>query len=388
MHIRDRLVRCGAQAAVLSTALLVAIPSASAAERLALLIGNARYTHATPLKNPSNDITAMAKTLRQLGFEVTLRRDLKKRELEDALFNFGERAANKDTAVVFYSGHGMEIDGRNYLLPIDAALQRPGRAKIEAVDVEAGLRAVQRAKRLAVVILDACRNGPPGGTRSVGRGFARMETSWPGLVIAYSTAPGAVAWDGHGDLSPYTQALVEQISRTPEIDVRQLFTSLRESVTKYADARQQPFAVFGDMKQGRTSFTTTYQSAHERPPVARAQPRRTPRPSASRGERGERPAKEKKPTPERAPPSGCHRLDPSAGKIEVKKGTVLCSTANAAATMTVVEAATHYLSYAFMKDGKQETRCYPGEDCVAPWTQVFRYNPSSDGQSGLVTAGW
>lgn len=229
--------------------------AAAAAQKVALLIGNATYAHASNLQGPAGDVSAMKSVLTQLGYEVDVQRDLNRAALGEALLEFGDRARGADTALIFYSGHGMEIRGQNYLIPTDARLRRPGAELVEATPLSLAVDAVARAKRLSLVIVDACRNGAPGAERSgVSKGFAPMPTR-PGLAIAFSTAPGAPAWDGTGDLSPYTRALTEAITEAPDLDVRTLLTSLGEDTERYAGAPQTPFTRFGHMPRRNVSLS-------------------------------------------------------------------------------------------------------------------------------------
>lgn len=232
--------------AVLSIVLatLGAGASARAADKVALLIGNSAYSTANPLRNPVNDVQHMAKLLGGFGFDATVLEDLDYRSFGRALLGFREKAEAADTAIFFYSGHGMEIDGRNYLVPTDAELRTPGAEQIEAIDLSLVIDSVGRASRLSVIIVDACRQGAP-GPRNTARGFAPVAAPSPGLAVAFSTSPGTVAWDGEGELSPYTRALSEMLSQDPGLDVRLLFTSLGESTTRYAGAAQEPMGRFG-----------------------------------------------------------------------------------------------------------------------------------------------
>lgn len=230
----------------LVTAVLAA-SAAAAVEKVALLIGNADYQHANRLENPINDVDALAESLRAIGFSVDVRNNLNRAALGDALLNFGQKARAADTALIFFSGHGMEIGGDNYLIPTDARLRRPGSERVEAIPLSLAVDATEGAERLSVVIVDACRNGAPGASRSgVSKGFRPVKAR-PGLAIAFSTAPGEPAWDGTGRMSPYTRALTEAIAADADTDVRLLFTSLGGETARYAGADQRPFARFGDM---------------------------------------------------------------------------------------------------------------------------------------------
>ncbi len=237
--MRGYFARAGAAALV--SALLSA--SAAAADRVALLIGNAAYTHTGALKNPTNDVATLAARLETLGFAVETRTDLDRAALAGAIRDFRGRARQADTALLFFSGHGMEIAGENYLAPVDARLERDEDAEIEAVALSYALAAAAGARRLSVVIVDACRtNAFPTARRSGARGFRPLRAR-RGQLVAFSTAPGAVALDGSGDLSPFSQALTETLSRetAATLDVRRLFGGLGPRVSALAGGAQEPF---------------------------------------------------------------------------------------------------------------------------------------------------
>ena len=234
-------------------ALTFAASGAEAAKRVALVIGNGAYVHQAPLANPKNDILQMEKTLKDIGYEVTVVRDLDEDGMERALADFSEVADQAEVALVYYSGHGMEISDTNYLIPIDAELKKERDAKFEAVDLDYVRAAIEGASKLKVVILDACRNNTflaktRGGTRGLKRVVAQA-----GEVIAYSTSPGSVAQDGEpGGLSPYTRALTEKLDQSPDMDVRFLFTSLGGKTAEYAGVQQRPYTEFASiMPEGR-----------------------------------------------------------------------------------------------------------------------------------------
>ncbi len=232
--------------AVLAALILaLAAFAAGAKERVALVIGNSDYLHQAPLANPANDANRMAETLRAIGYEVSQHFNLTERELMRTLSDFADVADRAEVALVYYSGHGMEIGGRNYIIPVDAELKRERDAQFEAVDLAKVRTAIAGAAKLKVVILDACRNNTflpstRGGTRGLGR-----ITAEAGEIIAYSTAPGSVAQDGPpGELSPYTRALAEKLEESPELDVRFLFTSLGRLTEQYAGVQQRPYTEF------------------------------------------------------------------------------------------------------------------------------------------------
>jgi formylglycine-generating enzyme required for sulfatase activity len=194
-------------------------PATAAQSRVALVIGNSAYAEA-PLANPVNDARLIAETLRRLGFEVTERTNVTQIDMKLAITEFGDRLAKgaRDTvALFFYAGHGIQADGRNYLIPVDARLQR--KADLEVYTVPAGwvLAQMEDANtKLNLVVLDACRNNPFARRwRSSARGLAPMEAPL-GTVIAYATRPGDVAEDGEGANSPYTTALTKAMA-TPSL---------------------------------------------------------------------------------------------------------------------------------------------------------------------------
>ncbi len=241
-----RLIRIAACALVL--ALLATLP-AQAGKRVALVMGNSAYTNAPALPNPRNDAEDMATTLEKLGFEVIRGMDLDREGMEDAVDQFGAAAEGADLALVFYAGHGIQVAGENYALPIDAQL-RSERDLRRAVPLSWLVDEAGRAAQLGLVILDACRNNPLaeemkrglGATRAfvVGRGLARLEDAPTNTLIAYATSADATADDGSGRNSPYTRALLQHIP-TAGLEIRQLFGRVRDSVIDTTNGGQTPF---------------------------------------------------------------------------------------------------------------------------------------------------
>lgn len=215
------------------------------ARRVALVIGNSAYASVSALENPKNDAAALAEALRSIGFdEVREEIDLDHTALRRALRDFTALASGAETAVIYYAGHGVEVDGRNYLVPIDATLAEATDTEFEAIPLDSARTAVSGASSLRLVILDACRNNPfklasATGTRSVGRGLARVE---PGAneMVAYAAREGTVASDGTGANSPYASALVKHLKR-PGLDVRLLFGEVRDEVMAATANKQEPF---------------------------------------------------------------------------------------------------------------------------------------------------
>jgi hypothetical protein len=224
---------------------LSAIPGtcALAQGRVALVIGNSAYTDA-PLANPANDAALMAATLRDLGFDVIEHTDTDQNTMKRAIRDFGdhlERSGRDTIGLFYYAGHGIQVDGVNYLVPVNAVIERESDVEIDAVSAQAVLATLDFARnRLNLVIVDACRNNPYARSfRSASRGLARMDAP-QGTLLAYATAPGEVAADGTGENSPYTAALVEAMQR-PAVPVEQMFKYVRREVMSSTDDKQVPW---------------------------------------------------------------------------------------------------------------------------------------------------
>ena len=237
----------------LAAALLLAGSPAFAEKRVALVIGNGAYQNAPKLGNPVNDGNTIAATLKDAGFDVVENRhDLSAADTRRALRDFADLAQNADIAVVYYAGHGIEVDGGNYLIPIDAKLERDTDVYDEALSLDRVLLAIEPAKKLRLVILDACRDNPFAksmkrtvATRAIGQGLAKVEPTSPNLLIAYSAKAGSTAADGDGQNSPFTTALSKHLT-TPGLDVRRAFGYVRDDVLKTTSNRQEPF-VYGSL---------------------------------------------------------------------------------------------------------------------------------------------
>jgi len=237
----------------LAAVLLLACEPAWAAKRVALIIGNSAYQNVPPLSNPVNDGAIMAATLKSAGFDVVdSRHDLSAIETRRALRDFSDAAYDADIAVVYYAGHGMEVDGANYLIPVDAKLERDTDVFDEALSLERILVAAEPAKQLRLVILDACRDNPFAklmkrtvATRAIGRGLAKIEPTSPNTLIAYSAKAGSTAADGDAKNSPFTVALAKHLTK-PGLDVRRAFGFVRDDVLKATGNRQEPF-VYGSL---------------------------------------------------------------------------------------------------------------------------------------------
>jgi len=242
---------CGVTLSVFLT--LVMATSALADKRVALVLGVSKYQNVPQLTNPDNDAVAMSGVFKQIGFDVVdLRQDLGVSEMRRAVREFAAVAADADMAVVYYAGHGIEADGVNYLIPIDARLLSDFDVEDETVPLDRILQAIGPAKRLRLVILDACRDSPFSermkrsvATRSIGRGLAKIEPTTPDTLIAYAAKAGAVASDGDGAHSPFSTALLQHIA-TPGLDLRLALGRVRDEVLKSTGRRQEPF-VYGSL---------------------------------------------------------------------------------------------------------------------------------------------
>jgi hypothetical protein len=213
---------------------------AYANKKVALVIGNGNYAEA-PLKNPANDARAIAATLRQQGFEVLLTENATKLQMNELVADFGEKLSEGDTALFFFAGHGLQVQGRNYLMPTDARITSEQRVRLEALDVEAVLDQMSAARaRVSMVILDACRNNPfERRFRSTGGGLAQINAP-EGTMIAYATAPGKVAADGDGTNGLYTQELLRALAQ-PGLKVEDVFKQVRINVARASNGAQVPW---------------------------------------------------------------------------------------------------------------------------------------------------
>ena len=225
--------------------LTVSFTSAFAQQsRVALVIGNSAYEHTTTLKNPRNDAILFGSTLEKLGFEVILETDLSLKAMQRAMRTYLAKldAGGEDAVgLVYYAGHGLQVEGINYLVPVDAKIEREGDVAIETVSASKLLSGLRLAKNnLNIIILDACRNNPYRGfSRSSSRGLARLDAP-KGSYIVFATAPGDIAADGAGDNSPFTTALSQYMS-TPGLNVEQIIKRVGRSVSKVTNGRQRPW---------------------------------------------------------------------------------------------------------------------------------------------------
>jgi len=209
-------------------------------QRLALVIGNASYVN-RPLSNPVNDANDISSALGSLGFDVINLRNGDLKQMRDAITNFGDRLAGYDVGLVYYSGHGVEVGGRNFLIPITNTLISEDEVADRAIDASLIVEKLSQAKkRVNILILDACRDNPlRSRTRTSSSGLTGINAP-AGTLVAFSTAPGKVAEDGTGRNSPYTKRLIENMLK-PNIPVEKVFKETRESVIAETRGRQVPW---------------------------------------------------------------------------------------------------------------------------------------------------
>ncbi len=267
--MRDRIRLLAGVLLFIAAALADAL--AAPEKRVALVIGNGNYAHEGRLGNPANDARAVSEALRKVGFDrvdTVVDGDLK--AMNSGLAAFARAAENASLALVYYSGHGMEVEGQNYLLPVDAKLADAADVDFEAVSLNLVVRAAERATNVRMVVLDACRNNPfvsrmivRQGKRALGRGLAPVAPA-AGMLVAYAARAGTVADDGPaGGNSPFTTAFLKFIEQ-PRVEVRLMMGRIRDEVVR-ATGNQEPFTygslggdeVFLNVGQGGGGGATT-----------------------------------------------------------------------------------------------------------------------------------
>ena len=252
-------------------------------KRVALVIGNSKYVHAVALPNPANDAHLIASTLRNSGFQVIEGVDQDNAGMHSLISRFTEQSYDADLAVIYYAGHGMQVDGKNFLIPVDAELTSPAYLKTRTVQIDDFMAALPPDPAVGVIILDACRDNPLARTlaaslpksRSLGAGLAPVEArsdgvGTGGVLIAYATDPGAIAFDGSGVNSPYSTALARHLTE-PGVEIQSALTRVRGEVTETTQGRQRPWH---NASLGREVFLGE--------PAAKAAPATTPVADASK----------------------------------------------------------------------------------------------------------
>jgi TPR repeat protein len=248
---KDRSMRRLLRHALLTATVLAGLPTAHAADRVALVIGNSAYRTQNVLPNPVNDAADVGDMFRKLGFEVVEGRDLDGAGLKAKLKEFRDKLEGGSLALFYYSGHGIQVDGHNYIIPIDAKIDKQDDVKLETVDMDLVLQLMRAENRVSVVVLDACRDNPfarslrratKGATRaaeSAYGGLAEIKSS-VGSVIVYATDPGNVALDGEGRNSPFTEAFLKNAPR-PGIEISRLIKRVRYEVVQATGSKQVPW---------------------------------------------------------------------------------------------------------------------------------------------------
>ena len=235
-------------------------------KRLALVIGNAAYQHGGALKNPVNDANLMAQTLQDLNFEVIKETDASLTGMQSAFKGFVSRLSSYDVALFFYAGHGMQVDGENYLIPVDAKLENKLSMEFEAFKVSSvNHYFASNDNKLNIMILDACRNNPyRSWMRSGGRGFTAVTDQGAGTIIAFATREGEVASDGDGNNGLFTEQLVKQM-KTPQ-NITEVFQNTRVEVLRASNKQQVPQE--WNMLTGNFYFTKTMATASSKPVIS------------------------------------------------------------------------------------------------------------------------
>jgi Caspase domain len=228
-------------------AIAVAPGLALAEKRVALVIGNSEYENAAELANPANDATDIGVALRDLGFDVVVGIDLDNRGMRDKVREFGSALRGADVAMLFYAGHAMQVNGRNYLAPIDTRLEYESDLDFETIPLQFIQRQMEREAKTQLIFIDACRDNPltrsfQAASRSngAGKGLAEEKLATSGILIAFGTSPDRVALDGTGRNSPFTRALLDHIRR-PGIEISTLMTDVRVQVREQTNGEQIPW---------------------------------------------------------------------------------------------------------------------------------------------------
>lgn len=253
----DMIASCGnfmrgVGLAVLALALTMTITmtAASAERRIALVLGNSHYRNAPVLPNPVNDAQAMSDRLKGLGFEIVSGLDLTKAQTQEKIAQFARQVRGADIALFFYAGHGLQVSGRNYLLPVDAALEDETSLDFEAVQVDFILRQMSRETSIRLVFLDACRDNPladvlakeTGGDSTASSGLAEIpiENGGAGTLVAFAASPNQLAYDGPGEHSPFSAALLAHIGEV-NVSITEAMNRVTSDVFKATAGRQRPW---------------------------------------------------------------------------------------------------------------------------------------------------
>jgi uncharacterized protein len=253
---------------------------ARAGVRLALVLGNSKYQAVPELDNPANDAADLAQALRGVGFEVIEESDATREAMAKAVHDFSERLRGADVALFFYAGHGMQMNGENYLLPVDAKIENPSDLRFNTINLGDIQQEMEEGAhgRANIIILDACRNNPfadklaRGGRGAPTRGLGRVDATGEGSLIVYSTQPNNVALDGAGRNSPFTSALLKYVG-APGLEIRQMISKVRGDVLQATGRRQTPWdssSLVGDVYLADAPPTAASKPAEPPPPTSSA----------------------------------------------------------------------------------------------------------------------
>ena len=266
--------------AIVAAATLLVCEAALASNKVALVIGNSAYRNVAYLPNPLNDAREVGNALDRLGFSVTRLHNATYDQMRRAFLDFGRTARDAEMALVFFAGHGIEIAGENWLIPIDAELKSDTDVEHEALGLKGVMLTVENTGKLGLVILDACRNNPFAAkmkqatrTRAVTRGLVQVEPN-ANVLVAYAARDGTLAADGEGRHSPFTVALLKHIE-TPGLEINFLFRNVRDDVMRATNRVQQPY-VYGSLSRDAIYLKTAAATDSAVPPAASAPAARTP----------------------------------------------------------------------------------------------------------------
>jgi hypothetical protein len=261
----------------LAVAALAGATAACSASRVALVIGNGAYQSVPQLNNPVNDAQDIAKSLSAAGFDVIERDNATRGQMADAVRDFTDRIQGAEVALFYYAGHGLQMEGENYLIPVDARLEKPADVRFSTINLTDIQQEMSAAGRANIIVLDACRNNPfaeklSASGRAVGqRGLGRVEATGVGTLIVFSTQPNNVAFDGGGRNSPFAEALAKNIG-IPDLEIRQMISRVRADVLAATNQKQVPWdnsSLVGDVYLTRTA------QASAAPPSTPATPQPT-----------------------------------------------------------------------------------------------------------------
>ncbi|TGQ38400.1 peptidase c14 caspase catalytic subunit p20 [Mesorhizobium sp. M00.F.Ca.ET.216.01.1.1] len=249
----DPIACCGSfmrSIGLAALALLLTLTAANAERRVALVLGNSQYQHAPALANPVRDAGAMAERLKSLDFEVVSGFDLTKLQTQATIAQFAKQVRGADIALFFYAGHGLQVSGSNYLLPVDAALEDETSLDFEAVPVDFILRQMSRETSIRLVFLDACRDNPlvevlakTAGVKGASSGLAEIpiENGGAGTLVAFAASPNQLAYDGSGEHSPFSSALLAHIGE-PNVSITEAMNRVTADVFKATAGKQRPWS--------------------------------------------------------------------------------------------------------------------------------------------------